>query len=34
MEAQIDAIAAEIEERKCYLIGVCGIPGSGKSHCA
>jgi pantothenate kinase len=29
---QIDEIVNEIREKKSYLIGIAGIPGSGKSH--
>lgn len=32
MDSSIESIAKEIKEKKSYLIGVCGIPGSGKSH--
>ena len=30
-EKQAEQIAEVIKEKKCYLIGICGIPGAGKS---
>ena len=28
----VDNIVSEIRDKNCYLIGIVGVPGSGKSH--
>jgi pantothenate kinase len=34
MYSTIEQVAAQIKQDNLYLIGICGIPGSGKSHFA
>ena len=34
MESQIQLLKSKIQQEKAYLIGICGIPGAGKSTLA